>query len=330
MGLGRQVSAGYDGRTVRKLQFLDTVNIVARMEPTKLMPVLPLLLVLCVVARAEENKLPEILIEGEGWQAVYEGDAKSFTDGSCCDAEGNVYFSDMTKGVIFKIDAATGKAEPFVEVAKVSGMKWAPDGRLICCQNGAKKIIAIDKEKKTTVLAENVGCNDLIVSKKGIIYFTETGKGQVSVIDAKNQLSVGAKDLGRPNGISLSPDQKSLAVSDYGGVNVFTLKIADDGTLSDKAAPMTMQTPPPAEGKKPVSGGDGMTTDASGRYFVTSNLGVQVFDPSGKLMGIIERPQNKGAVNLAFGGPDLSMLFICNSDKVYKRKTKTKGIVFYK
>ena len=86
-----------------------------------------------------------------------------------------------------------------------------------------------------------------------------------------------------------------------------------------------MKLPPPPEGKPAVSGGDGMTTDASGRYFVTSHLGIQVFDPSGTLLGIIERPQNKAAVNVAFGGPDASILFVCNADKVFKRKLNTHG-----
>lgn len=289
-----------------------------------------LLAACCLVVRAEENKLSDILIDGEGWQVVYEGDAKSFADGACSDADGNVYFSDMSKGIIYRIDAASGKAEPFIENApKISGMKWAPDGRLVCCQNGAKKMVAFDKDKKMTVLAENVGVNDVIVSKTGNIYFTGSGN-QIMRINPKGEVAPAARDLGSPNGISLSPDQKTLAVSDYRGVNVSTLKIADDGSLSDKAATMTMKAPPPPEGKPASSGGDGMTTDAAGRYYVTSHLGIQVFDASGAALGIIERPQNKGAVNLAFGGPDMSVLFVCNSDKVYKRKTKVKGMVFYK
>src|SRR5882724_11218001 len=99
------------------------------MKTTKLIAVSAILAACCLVA--EENKLSDILIDGENWQVVYEGDPKSFADGACADADGNVYFSDMTKGIIYKIDAASGKAAPFIENApKISGMKWAPDGRL--------------------------------------------------------------------------------------------------------------------------------------------------------------------------------------------------------
>ncbi len=282
----------------------------------------------CLSIYAEENKLAEVLIDGEDWQLVGEG--YGFADGSCSDAAGNVYFSDMPKGIIYKIDAVSGKVEPFIENApKISGMKWAPDGRLICCQNGAKKIVAFDKDKKMSVLNENTGVNDLIVSKTGNVYYTGV-PGKVMRIDPVGKVTEAAQDLGSPNGISLSPDQKTLVVSDYKGINVFTLKIADDGSLSDKAAPMTMKAPLPASNKPLASGGDGMTTDASGRYFVTSHLGIQVFDSNGAALGIIERPQAKPAVNVAFGGPDMSVLFVCNADKVFKRKTKTKGMVFYK
>jgi len=284
---------------------------------------------LCLGVHSEENKLSEILIDGEGWQVVAEG--LGFADGTCADAAGNVYFSDMPKGIIYKIDAASGKAEPFIEnVPKISGMKWGPDGRLICCQNGAKKIVAFDKDKKLAVLAENVSVNDLIVSKTGNVYFTGM-PGKVMRIDPAGKLSEAASDLGSPNGIGLSPDQKTLVVSDYKGTHVFALKVADDGSLIGKDDKMTMKTPPSPEGKPAISGGDGLTTDASGRHFVTTNLGVQVFDPNGVLLGIIEKPDAKvPAVNVAFGGPDMSVFYICSKDKIFKRKTKTKGMVFYK
>jgi len=68
-----------------------------------------------------------------------------------------------------------------------------------------------------------------------------------------------------------------------------------------------------------------MTTDAQGRYYVTSHLGIQMFDSTGRLSGVIERPQNKGTVSVAFAGPNLEYLYACSSDKIYRRKTKAKG-----
>ena len=88
---------------------------------------------------------------------------------------------------------------------------------------------------------------------------------------------------------------------------------------------MTLRTPV----GKPDSGGDGMTTDAEGRYYVTSHVGIQMFDSTGRMGGVIDRPQNKGTVSATFAGPGLEYLYVCSSDKIFRRKTKTKGVVFY-
>src|SRR5205085_11449738 len=94
-----------------------------------------------------------------------------------------------------------------------------------------------------------------------------------------------------PNGITLSPDQGTLAVSDYRGANVWTFRIDEDGSLAAKAPYMTMRLPIDAKGEfkfnnpppyLAASGGDGMTSDTTGRYFVATALGVQVFDPTGE------------------------------------------------
>ena len=84
---------------------------------------------------------------------------------------------------------------------------------------------------------------------------------------------------------------------------------------------MELQTP--AGSSK--SEGDGMTVDSDGRYFVTSALGIQMFDWTGRLSGIIARPQPKGTVSCAFGGPEFNYLYACSSDKIYRRKLQVHG-----
>jgi enterochelin esterase family protein len=68
-----------------------------------------------------------------------------------------------------------------------------------------------------------------------------------------------------------------------------------------------------------------MITDATGRPFITSHLGIQMFDATGRLGGIISKPSEKGIVSAAFAGADHSILYVCASDKIYRRKTLTKG-----
>ena len=210
---------------------------------------------------------------------------------------------------------------------KCSGLKFGPDGRIYACAQAPKKqVVAIDVPSgKITVLADDVQPNDLVVSHKGFVYFTETGKGQVTIVDAKGNSRVGATGINKPNGITLSPDQGTLAVSEYGGTNVWVYRVDRDGALSAGERYMTLRAPV----GKPDSGGDGMTTDAQGRYYVTSHVGIQMFDWTGRLGGVIARPQNKGTVSVAFAGANLDYLYACSSDKIYRRKTKAKGVLFF-
>jgi gluconolactonase len=276
---------------------------------------------------AGDMALSLLLIEGEGWQMVSEG--YQFTDAACADADGNFYFTDVAKGTTVNKISPDGKVSAFLEgTPKISGLKFGPDGRLYACtQAPQKQIVAFEVPSgKMAVIADNVQPNDLVVSRKGFVYFTETGKGQVTMIDPKGKSSSGATGINKPNGITLSADQGSLAVSEYGGTNVWLYRIEADGSLTHGERYMELRTPV----GKADSAGDGMTTDTLGRYYVTSAVGIQMFDSTGRLSGVIARPQNKGTVSVAFAGPGLEYLYACSSDKIYRRKLKAKGVLFYR
>jgi len=269
--------------------------------------------------------LSTVLIDGEGWQLVGEG--YGFTDAACADAEGNFYFSDLPKGVVHRV-SPDGKVTPFLENGvKISGLKFGPDGRLYACTQGPKKQIVTFTlpSKEMAVLADNVQPNDLVVSHKGFTYFTDTGKGQVVIVDAKGTVRIGASGIKAPNGITLSPDQGTLVVSEYSGTNAWAFRVEPDGSLKHGERYMTLRTPV----GKTDSGGDGSTTDSTGRYYITSHVGIQMFDPTGRLGGVIARPQNKATVSVAFAGPNLEYLYAACSDKVYRRKTKAHGALFF-
>ena len=276
---------------------------------------------------AGDEALSKVLIDGEDWQLVAEG--FGFTDGACADADGNFYFMDLGKGTAIQKVSLDGKLTDFIKDApKCSGLKFGPDGRLYACTQGPKKqLVAIEVPSGTiTVLADNVQPNDLVVSHKGYAYFTETGKGQVTIVDTKGNVRVGATGINAPNGITLSPDQGTLAVSEYRGTNVWVYRVNADGSLDAGARYMDLRTPV----GKADSGGDGSTTDAMGRYYVTSHLGIQVFDSTGRMGGIIAKPTSKGCVSVAFAGPGHEYLYACAADKIFRRKTRAKGVLFFK
>ena len=284
---------------------------------------------------AGDEALSKVLPNEGGWELV--GENYGFTDAACSDSEGNFYFSDLPKGVLYRV-GSDGKPAPWFEKGiKISGMKFGSDGRLYAAtqgtvggaQNEPKKIIAIDPQsKEVTDIATGVQPNDLVVSSAGWVYFTDTGKGEVVRVptSAKNMArpQTAAGGINKPNGISLSADQRFLIVSEYGGTNVWSFVVAPDGNIHSGERYMTLRTPP----GRPDSGGDGMITDSQSRYYITSHAGIQMFDPMGRLGGVISKPSDKGSVSVAFGGPNSDYLYACASDKVFRRKTLAKGAGF--
>ena len=301
------------------------------MKPSLLSVLLLFLLGAPAVAPAQnlagDMALSKFLIDGEGWQQLAEG--FGFTDGACSDAEGNFYFMDISKGTAIQRLALDGQLTDFLpDAPKCSGLKFGPDGRLYACTQGPRKqVIAMEiPSGRVSVLADDVQPNDLIVSHKGLVYFTETGKGQVTIVGPEGKVRVGATGINAPNGITLSPDQGTLIVSEYRGNNVWAFRVLPDGSLDAGARYIELRLPT----GKPDSGGDGSTSDASGCFYVTSHLGIQVFDSTGRMGGVIEKPSAKGCVSVAFAGPGHQYLYACAADKVFRRKLQMKGVDYSK
>jgi enterochelin esterase family protein len=237
----------------------------------------------------------------------------------------------MKAPAIYKVDQANGKR---TEIAKeaVSGMKFGPDGLLYGCQGAKEQVISIDpKSGVSKVVATKVVPNDLAVSSDGFIYITETKSQQVTRIEIKTgATTVVDTGITRPNGIALSKDGGTLAVSDHGGPNTWTFRVKADASLDAKMPTMTMRLPIDPKGEfkfnepppyQSASRGDGTAVDKSGRYYVTSALGVQVFDPTGRLCGVLPHPNpTKPLTSCTMAGSDHTFLYITNGDKIYRRQ----------
>lgn len=278
---------------------------------------------------AQDTSLHEYLIDSEPWKEVVNGQA--FTDGLCTDQEGNLLFTDVKSGKgIYKLDAASGQISlTHDNLPGISGLQFGPDGRLYATHNREQQVIAIGKDGQIDVLVTGVKCNDLVVTKKGFVYFTETPTKRIHLVTPDKQHRIADEGhVTRPNGISVSPDEQTLAVSDHGGKHVWAWRIESDGSLTAGAPFMTMWLPLPKEGKenKEEAFGDGMTTEEKGRWFVTTEVGIQVFDPAGRLAGIIAKPVPAGKiVSVEFAGKDHDILFVAAGDKIFSRKLKVKG-----
>jgi len=287
------------------------------------MKYLLLTLLLSGSALAQDTSLHDYLTDDQPWKEVAGGFA--FTDGLCTDEAGNLFFTDVKAGKgIYKLDAATGKVDLFLDnLPGISGLQIGPDGRFYACHNKEQRIIAITMKGEIEVLLTGVKCNDLVVSKAGHVYFTETPTLRIHLITKdKKHVIADEGHVQKPNGITISNDERTLVASEHGGKHVWAWRIEPDGTLSGGAPFMTMWLP---LGKETASG-DGATTESKGRYFVTTELGVQIFDPAGRLAGIIAKPDPMGkVVSVEFAGKDHDILYVAAGEKIFGRKLKVTG-----
>jgi len=271
-----------------------------------------------------DEVLSKVLVEGESWQPVSTGHGSS--DGACADATGGLWFADAQKGGVHRIEP-DGRAALWWAGApaslRISGIALGGDGRLHAATKAPRtQIVAIDQtSKKLTVLATGSVPNDLVVTRKGVVFFTDTERGQVLSVVPRGKPRVVASELRGPNGLALSPDEGTLIVSEYRGDKAWAYRVESDGALRF-GAPWIELRAPVGRGD---SGGDGSTTDAEGRFYVTSTLGVQMFDWTGRLGGVIAVPPGPPAVSVAFAGTGRAYLYICAGDKVWRRKTKVRG-----
>jgi gluconolactonase len=274
-------------------------------------------------ATVSSQPLMNILIPGENWRLVSEG--HQFTEGPATNSRGEVFFTDIPNNRIHRI-GLDGKVSIFKENTGASnGLMFGSDGKLYACQNGRKRIVAYEADGTEAAIAEGIESNDLAVNHKGEIYVSDPANKQVWFISSKGEKRVVDTGITRPNGILLTPDQSLLLVADTAGQMVYSFQIQPDGSLTHKQPYFHLHLADTAV----QSGADGMTVDSQGYLYVTSQVGLQVCDQAGRVNGIISKPQRAWLSNAVFGGPGLDELYVTCNDKVYKRKTKAKGVLSF-
>jgi len=174
--------------------------------------------------------------------------------------------------------------------------------------------------------------NDLVIDKQGGVYFTDPafnaprplpqGKTCVYYIASDGKVSRLIDDLPNPNGVLLSPDEKTLYVIPSGQAEMMAYPVEAPGKIGKGRVFCTLKQRRESE----KGGGDGLTVDEKGNLYITSGLGLQVFDPDGKLLGIIALPEVPA--NVDFGGKDLKTLYVTARSSLYTVPMEVKGHLF--
>jgi len=262
-----------------------------------------------------------------------------FTEGPAADRDGNVYFSDIPNEIIHKIDVK-GQLSVFIEKSnRANGLMVSGKGDLFACE-GAGQVVAYNlKTKERRVIADKYEGkpfnqpNDLVIDKQGGVYFTDPLFGSpktkpqdklgVYYVSPDGKVARLIDNLPLPNGVKLSPDEKTLYVVPTGQPEMMAYPVESPGKIGAGKVLCTLKLP---EGKKDTGGGDGLTIDVKGNLYITSTLGLQVYTPEGKLLGIIALSEQPA--NVTFGGADDKTLYVTARNSVYTVPMLVAGHVY--
>lgn len=268
------------------------------------------------------------------------------TEGPIAAPDGGLLFTENRAGRILKV-SPEGSVSVFAERTNSSNaLAFNASGDLISVQTEKPRVGIIQPATRERTLADSYKGlsfgrpNDLVVSRSGGIYFTDSGanvsanqpqpvldkpvaKPAVYHIATDGSLKRVADDIQRPNGIQLSPDEKVLYVANTPGGHVLAFDVKQDGSVSNRRNFVPLAGWSVGDNGIWSSGADGLAVDADGRLYAATNAGVEVFSARGEALGVIRLP--KKPQNLAFAGADKKSLYIVGRGSVYRVATLASG-----
>lgn len=258
------------------------------------------------------HAIPGVLAAGQSWKIVWSWEGNN-VDGPIAADHDTVLFADNDASNVLQMDPSTGLAKiAYRDLNTAGAVSRSKNGDLFVAERGLGSAI-VQLEPRRKMLAnsfdgEPLDCvggvlNDLTADARGGVYFSVTGAAGSGVFyaDPKGVVTRYGKDVPLANGIILSPDEKTLYVTN--GAIVYAFDVKPDGALTNQREFGKLQG---------GTGGDGSAVDQQGRVYVATGKSVDVFAPDGKFLGSIPGPQ--GLHGTFFGGRDKKTLF---------------GIVFY-
>ncbi len=314
------------------------------------------------MGNTQDTNIDGILPSDSKLELVY-GDAH-FTEGPTVSPDGKVYFSDITftqeanmqAGHIMRYDPTTNETSVFRSPSGMSnGMKFDAKGRLVVAEGadfGGRRITRTDMHSgKSDIIAGLYedrpfnSPNDLTIDEQGRIYFTdpryigyepvEQPLMGVYRIDTDGSVHLVVADSGKPNGIAISPDQKTLYIGSndsgtfrniqeelptyIGRMALLAYDLSPDGTVTYREKLVDYA---------PEHGPDGFEVDVDGNLYVAvrdkTRFGICVYDPVGKELAYIKTPELP--TNVAFGRGDSSkILYITAGGGLFKIRVAKDG-----
>jgi gluconolactonase len=274
---------------------------------------------------------------------------------------GYLLFSDVPENKMWKW-SEEGGLQPFLDPSALAdgrpvdpsgqgtnGLVLTLGGRLLAADHGSRSLYELDLDSKerrpvSTGYRDRRynSPNDLVVSRlrwPGAVFFTDPPYGLdgqdrsgmkeldfngVFRLDPSGEVTMLDDTLSRPNGIGLSPDEKTLyvAVSNRSNLVIRAYNLDDDGSVVGEPGTLATTTRWHQAGDR--GSNDGLAVDTEGNLWATGPGGVFVIDPNGEILGRIRT--GTPAANCTFGGPDGRTLYITSAAFLARIRTNARGL----
>lgn len=253
---------------------------------------------------AATSAIPGVIAAGQSWKTVWDWQGNN-ADGPIAGDGGTLLFANNDASNVMKMDPKTGLASVIHRDVNTGGaVSRSKNGALFLVSRGLNPAV-VQLEPTRKVLAnsyngEPLDCvggvlNDLSADSRGGVYVSITGAG-VFYANPQGVVTKHGENMQGANGIILSPDEKTLYVTNGAVVVAFDVKA--DGSLTNQRE----------FGKlRGGTAGDGASVDQEGRLYVATGASVDVFDAKGAFLGTI--PGVPGLHGTAIGGADKKTLY---------------------
>jgi gluconolactonase len=280
------------------------------------------------------------LIESEDVERLAGG--FQFTEGPLWCSDGSLLFQDIKAERTYRIAPDRSVHLLREQTGAANGQTFIPGGAIAFCEQTGRRVsrMTLDGLGVQTLCESWSGQrlnspNDIVCRSDGRLYLSDPPYGVapgdralhfqgVYSLDTRaagpSALQLLADDFEKPNGLAFSPAEDILYVCDTARYHVRSFSVEVGGGLRAGTGSVFARLDPASPG-----GPDGLKVDRSGRVFVAVAEGVWVFEPAGRLLGILALPARPA--NLAWCDPDARGLAITAVDAVYYLRLHAPGVM---
>src|ERR1700730_793504 len=237
--------------------------------------------------------------------------------------DGNLYYVGWVSNTLSKWDGKTTTVLNHTEGCGHNGLALTKQKTfLVACTNDPGAILELDLTGKQLQRWDadsngkkfDGGINDIVATANGGAYATVFGPyadppiptlviGKILYLGPRSQKWVEiADDLNYANGVGVSPDGKTLYVSQTVSNCILKFSVNSDGSLSNRSDFALLNVLVKNKSNSPWLGPDSMKIDSSGNIYVAQWFGGKVLklSPEGKLLHVFEIAAGDGTTNIAF------------------------------